>query len=65
MIETMKPKVTLAASELQDGDIITIHKSYSEKEYVFPRIYYAMMLTGFQILRSAIVRSHYRCQGVL
>lgn len=34
MIETMKPKVTLATSELQDGDIITVHKAYSDKELV-------------------------------
>ncbi|KAF2140342.1 uncharacterized protein K452DRAFT_274048 [Aplosporella prunicola CBS 121167] len=32
MIEQMKPKVTLSSSELQDGDIITVQKSLSEKE---------------------------------
>lgn len=32
MIEAMKPKVTLAASEILDGDIITIQKSLSEEE---------------------------------
>jgi ubiquitin carboxyl-terminal hydrolase 7 len=32
MIEAMKPKVTLAASEIQDGDIITVQKVLSEKE---------------------------------
>ncbi|KAB2578221.1 putative ubiquitin c-terminal hydrolase protein [Lasiodiplodia theobromae] len=32
MIEQMKPKVTLASSEIQDGDIITVQKSLSEKE---------------------------------
>jgi ubiquitin carboxyl-terminal hydrolase 7 len=32
MIEVMKPKVTLAASEIQDGDIITVQKVLSDKE---------------------------------
>lgn len=32
MIEQMKPKVTLASSEIQDGDIITVQKSLTEKE---------------------------------
>ncbi|KAF1945532.1 cysteine proteinase [Clathrospora elynae] len=32
MIEAMKPKVTLAASEIQDGDIITVQRTLSEKE---------------------------------
>ncbi|ORY19215.1 hypothetical protein BCR34DRAFT_621068 [Clohesyomyces aquaticus] len=32
MIEGMKPKVTLAQSEIQDGDIITVQKVLSEKE---------------------------------
>ncbi|KAK8184646.1 hypothetical protein BC567DRAFT_218869 [Phyllosticta citribraziliensis] len=32
MIEQMKPKVTLLSSEIQDGDIITVQKSQSEKE---------------------------------
>jgi ubiquitin carboxyl-terminal hydrolase 7 len=32
MIEAMKPKVSLAASEIQDGDIITVQKALSEKE---------------------------------
>ncbi|KAF1981728.1 cysteine proteinase [Aulographum hederae CBS 113979] len=32
MIETMKPKSTLAASELQDGDIITVQKAIPEKD---------------------------------
>lgn len=32
MIEPMKPKSSLAASELQDGDIVTFQKSISEKE---------------------------------
>lgn len=34
MIEQMKPKVTLAQSEIQDGDIITVQKSLTEKECV-------------------------------
>ncbi|KAF1969777.1 cysteine proteinase [Bimuria novae-zelandiae CBS 107.79] len=32
MIEGMKPKMTLAQSEIQDGDIITVQKVLSEKE---------------------------------
>ena len=32
MIEAMKPKVTLAASEIQDGDIITVQRVLNEKE---------------------------------
>ncbi|KAH7353142.1 hypothetical protein BKA66DRAFT_277895 [Pyrenochaeta sp. MPI-SDFR-AT-0127] len=32
MIEAMKPKVTLAASEIQDGDIITAQRVLSDKE---------------------------------
>ncbi|KAF2403000.1 ubiquitin carboxyl-terminal hydrolase 21 [Trichodelitschia bisporula] len=32
MIEPMKPKQTLAQSEIQDGDIITVQKHISEKE---------------------------------
>lgn len=32
MIEAMKPKVTLAQSELQDGDIITVQRIPSDKE---------------------------------
>jgi ubiquitin carboxyl-terminal hydrolase 7 len=32
MIEAMKPKVTLAASEIQDGDIITVQPVLSDKE---------------------------------
>ncbi|KAF2467924.1 cysteine proteinase [Lindgomyces ingoldianus] len=32
MIEAMKPKVTLAQSEIQDGDIITVQKALPEKE---------------------------------
>jgi ubiquitin carboxyl-terminal hydrolase 7 len=32
MIEAMKPKVTLAASEIQDGDIITVQRVLSDKE---------------------------------
>ncbi|KAF2841356.1 cysteine proteinase [Patellaria atrata CBS 101060] len=31
MVEIMKPKITLAACELQDGDIITVQKPLSEK----------------------------------
>jgi ubiquitin carboxyl-terminal hydrolase 7 len=31
-IEAMKPKVTLAASEIQDGDIITVQRVLSDKE---------------------------------
>lgn len=34
MIEPIKPKITLAASEIQDGDIITVQKVLSDKEYV-------------------------------
>ncbi|KAF7680281.1 cysteine proteinase [Alternaria burnsii] len=32
MIEAMKPKITLAASEIQDGDIITVQRVLNEKE---------------------------------
>ncbi|KAF2826913.1 cysteine proteinase [Ophiobolus disseminans] len=32
MIESMKPKSTLAASEIQDGDIITVQRVLSDKE---------------------------------
>jgi ubiquitin carboxyl-terminal hydrolase 7 len=32
MIEAMKPKTTLAQSELQDGDIVTVQRSLTEKE---------------------------------
>lgn len=32
MIEAMKPKSTLAASEIQDGDIITVQRVLSDKE---------------------------------
>ncbi|KAI8933294.1 hypothetical protein NX059_009921 [Plenodomus lindquistii] len=32
MIEAMKPKVTLAQSEIQDGDIITVQRVPSDKE---------------------------------
>jgi ubiquitin carboxyl-terminal hydrolase 7 len=32
MIDAMKPKVTLAHSEIQDGDIITVQRTLSEKE---------------------------------
>ncbi|KAF1918723.1 hypothetical protein BDU57DRAFT_511450 [Ampelomyces quisqualis] len=32
MIEAMKPKVTLAASEIQDGDILTVQRVLNEKE---------------------------------
>ena len=32
MIEMMKPKITLAQSELQDGDILTVQRSLTEKE---------------------------------
>lgn len=32
MIEPMKPKMSLQASEIQDGDIITVQKTLSEKE---------------------------------
>ncbi|KAF1836080.1 cysteine proteinase [Decorospora gaudefroyi] len=32
MIEAMKPKVTLAASEIQDGDIITVQRVLSDKD---------------------------------
>jgi ubiquitin carboxyl-terminal hydrolase 7 len=35
MIEPIKSKQTLAQSEIQDGDIITVQKLYSEKEYVY------------------------------
>lgn len=34
MIEPIKGKQTLAQSEIQDGDIITVQKLLSEKEYV-------------------------------
>lgn len=32
MIEAMKPKITLAASEIQDGDILTVQRVLSDKE---------------------------------
>lgn len=32
MIEAMKPKITLAASEIQDGDIITVQRVLGDKE---------------------------------
>ncbi|KAF1954244.1 cysteine proteinase [Byssothecium circinans] len=32
MIESMKPKMTLAQSEIQDGDIITVQKTLPDKE---------------------------------
>ncbi|KAF2105658.1 hypothetical protein BDV96DRAFT_592163 [Lophiotrema nucula] len=32
MIEAMKPKVTLATSEIQDGDIITVQRVLTDKE---------------------------------
>ncbi|KAF2646636.1 cysteine proteinase [Massarina eburnea CBS 473.64] len=32
MIESMKPKMTLAQSEIQDGDIITVQKTLADKE---------------------------------
>jgi ubiquitin carboxyl-terminal hydrolase 7 len=32
MIEAMKPKVTLAQSEIQDGDILTVQRILSDKE---------------------------------
>ncbi|KAL5464951.1 hypothetical protein PMIN06_000904 [Paraphaeosphaeria minitans] len=32
MIEAMKPKMTLAQSEIQDGDIITVQKTLPDKE---------------------------------
>lgn len=32
MIEAMKPKMTLAQSEIQDGDIITVQRTLSDKE---------------------------------
>jgi len=32
MIESMKPKSTLAASEIQDGDILTVQRLLSDKE---------------------------------
>lgn len=35
MIEKMKPKSTLAGSELQDGDIITVQRVLSDKELGF------------------------------
>lgn len=34
MIEPIKSKQTLAQSEIQDGDIITVQKTYTDKEYV-------------------------------
>jgi ubiquitin carboxyl-terminal hydrolase 7 len=32
MIEAMKPKMTLAQSEIQDGDILTVQRTLSDKE---------------------------------
>ena len=34
MIELMKPKVTFAQSEIQDGDVVCFQVDISEKEYV-------------------------------
>jgi ubiquitin carboxyl-terminal hydrolase 7 len=34
MIEVMKPKMTFAQSEIQDGDVICFQAELSEKEYV-------------------------------
>jgi hypothetical protein len=34
MIEPIKSKQTLAQSEIQDGDVITVQRIFSEKEYV-------------------------------
>ncbi|KAF2090688.1 cysteine proteinase [Saccharata proteae CBS 121410] len=58
MIEQMKPKVTLASSELQDGDIVTVQKSLSEKEisaltaagkYVDVREFYDYLLNRVKV----------------
>jgi ubiquitin carboxyl-terminal hydrolase 7 len=38
MIEAMKPKMTLAQSEIQDGDIITVQRTLSDTEYVLPLV---------------------------
>lgn len=32
MIEPIKSKQTLAQSEIQDGDVITVQRTFSEKE---------------------------------
>lgn len=45
LIEPMKPKQTLSQSEIQDGDIITVSKSYSEKEFVDPMNHLKTTLT--------------------
>lgn len=34
MIEVMKPKLTFAQSEIQDGDIVCFQAELNEKEYV-------------------------------
>lgn len=34
MIEQMKPKMTFAQSEIQDGDVICFQVEINEKEYV-------------------------------
>jgi ubiquitin carboxyl-terminal hydrolase 7 len=58
MIEPMKPKQTLAQSEIQDGDIITVQKFLSEKEasalqsagrYVEVRDYYDYLLHRIKV----------------
>ncbi|KAF2626733.1 cysteine proteinase [Macroventuria anomochaeta] len=58
MIEVMKPKTTLAQSELQDGDIITVQRSLTEKEieqirstggYVDAKEFYEFLLNRINI----------------
>lgn len=51
MIEPIKPKSTLAGSEIQDGDIITVQKSLSEKESVFP-LYFELHSLSNLVIRS-------------
>lgn len=41
MIEPIKGKQTLAQSEIQDGDIITVQKVLSDKEYAHIFVYYS------------------------
>ena len=58
MIDEMKPKMTLAQSEIQDGDIITVQKVLPEKEmsqitasggYADARAFYDYLLNRFNM----------------
>ena len=58
MIESMKPKTTLAQSELQDGDIVTVQRVLNEKEteqirstggYIDAKEFYEFLLNRINI----------------